>query len=86
MTLAIALACLIILGIVLAIFVLERPPPIQDQETLPQESGGRADECRYQVTQGPSAKATHSQELICDRFICKSTEVCEDMSWMHSLD
>ncbi|TWW72237.1 5'-3' exonuclease PLD4 [Takifugu flavidus] len=45
-TLAIALACLIVLGIVLAIVVLERPPPMQDQETLPQESGGTADECR----------------------------------------
>lgn len=61
----------------LAIAVLERPPPIQDQETLPQESGGRSDECRYQVTRGPSAKSIHSQELICDVFICKSTEECE---------
>lgn len=80
MTLAIALACLIILGIVLAVVVLERPPPLQDQETLPRESGGRADECRYQVTQGPSAQPIHSQELIWDIFICQSTEVCEDMS------
>lgn len=86
MVLAIALACAIILGIVLAVAVLERPPPLQDQETLPQESGGRADECRYQVTQGPSAKSTHNQELMCDIFICKSTERCEDMTWMHSFN
>lgn len=50
MTLAIALTCLIVLGIVLAIAVLERPPPIQDTETLPQESDGSSlssDQCRY---------------------------------------
>lgn len=47
-TLAIALACLIILGIVLAIAVLERPPPIQDAGALPQEPGGSSsssDQC-----------------------------------------
>ncbi|XP_070698521.1 5'-3' exonuclease PLD4 [Pempheris klunzingeri] len=38
-TLAVVLGCLTILGIVLAIAVLERPPPPKDHETLPGEDG-----------------------------------------------
>ncbi|KAM9341336.1 5'-3' exonuclease PLD4 [Symphorus nematophorus] len=39
-TLAVVLGCLIVLGILLAIAVLERPPPPKDHETLPQGTGG----------------------------------------------
>ncbi|XP_040915972.1 5'-3' exonuclease PLD4 [Toxotes jaculatrix] len=39
-TLAVVLGCLTILGILLAITVLKRPPPPKDHETLPQDAGG----------------------------------------------
>lgn len=40
MTLAVVLGCLTVLGIVLAIAVLKRPPAPKDHETLPQETDG----------------------------------------------
>lgn len=40
MTLAVVLGCLTVLGIVLAIAVLERPPPPEDHGTLPGEACG----------------------------------------------
>ncbi|XP_037602245.1 5'-3' exonuclease PLD4 [Sebastes umbrosus] len=43
--LAVALGCLTVLGILLAIVVLKRPPPPKDHETLPQEPGGSMDQC-----------------------------------------
>ncbi|KAK9533524.1 hypothetical protein VZT92_008636 [Zoarces viviparus] len=39
-TLALVLGCLTVLGILLAIAVLKRPPAPKDHETLPQETGG----------------------------------------------
>uniref|UniRef100_A0A665UWX0 Phospholipase D family member 4 n=2 Tax=Echeneis naucrates TaxID=173247 RepID=A0A665UWX0_ECHNA len=39
-TLAVVLGCLLVLGILLAIAVLERPPPPKDHEMLPQDAGG----------------------------------------------
>ncbi|XP_078133289.1 5'-3' exonuclease PLD4 isoform X1 [Sander vitreus] len=47
-TLAVVLGCLTVLGILLAIAVLKRPPPHKDHETLPNEAGGSnfsTDEC-----------------------------------------
>ncbi|XP_059208696.1 5'-3' exonuclease PLD4 isoform X2 [Centropristis striata] len=38
--LAVVLGCLTVLGIVLAVIVLERPPPPKDHETLPEEYDG----------------------------------------------
>ncbi|XP_042356795.1 5'-3' exonuclease PLD4 [Plectropomus leopardus] len=38
--LAVVLGCLTVLGILLAIAVLERPPPPKDHETLPEETAG----------------------------------------------
>ncbi|XP_071354775.1 5'-3' exonuclease PLD4 [Trachinotus anak] len=38
--LAVVLGCLIVLGILLAIAVLERPPPPKDHETLPEDTSG----------------------------------------------
>lgn len=40
MTLVVILGCLTVLGIILAIAVLERPPPPKNNETLPEETGG----------------------------------------------
>ncbi|XP_051242421.1 5'-3' exonuclease PLD4 [Dicentrarchus labrax] len=48
-TLAVVLGCLTVLGILLAIVVLERPPPPKEHETLPEGTGGSSfstDECR----------------------------------------
>ncbi|XP_034419131.1 5'-3' exonuclease PLD4 isoform X2 [Cyclopterus lumpus] len=39
-TLAMVLGCLTVLGVLLAITVLKRPPAPKDHETLPQEAGG----------------------------------------------
>ncbi|KAF7201997.1 phospholipase D family member 4 [Nothobranchius furzeri] len=46
-TLAVALGCLTVLGVILAIAVLERPPPPKDHETLPGEAEGSTitDQC-----------------------------------------
>ncbi|XP_029981787.1 phospholipase D4 [Sphaeramia orbicularis] len=38
-TLAVVLACLIVLGVILAVAVLERPPPPEDNDTLPRDPG-----------------------------------------------
>ncbi|XP_074548897.1 5'-3' exonuclease PLD4 [Halichoeres trimaculatus] len=48
-TLAVVLGCLTVLGIILAIAVLERPSAPKDHETLPEEAAGSdfsADQCR----------------------------------------
>uniref|UniRef100_A0A8C8DT35 Phospholipase D family member 4 n=1 Tax=Oryzias sinensis TaxID=183150 RepID=A0A8C8DT35_9TELE len=52
--LAVVLGCLTVLGIILAIAVLERPPPPKNKETFPQEpawDNSSNNQCRFEVVE-----------------------------------
>ncbi|XP_041809313.1 5'-3' exonuclease PLD4 [Chelmon rostratus] len=62
-TLAVVLGCLTVLGIVLAIAVLERPAPPKDHKTLPGEAGGSnvsTDQCSMVLVESIPQHVTYT--------------------------
>ncbi|XP_076605005.1 5'-3' exonuclease PLD4 [Chaetodon auriga] len=93
-TLAVVLACLTVLGIVLAIAVLERPDPPKDHETLPGDGGNvSTDQCSMvlvesfpqQVTYKPNATLGIPLEEAWKDLISIATEQVDVASFYWTL-